>query len=205
MHAQAGDGNGVPRSIARSSNPSGGPDGAMVAAAGTSSVVDPDVNSLLTCITTLINAQAVVNPVRAGIVAARRLTTSSCGVPPGTVVQTTRQPGSGRSVGSRWRVYVLAQGGRGGFGNAALATRRRKVPRIRAARRARRSGRRRAGTQDCRRRGPHRIPQRREVKSCVRALCGRPKVADYPFTTLTPHPESSPSPVPPSPWPTYPV
>ncbi len=59
---------------------------------------------------------------------------------------------------------VVAAGGRGGLGNAALASTRRKAPGLRAARRAGRGRRRRPRAQDRRGRRPGRLPERRQVQ-----------------------------------------
>jgi hypothetical protein len=112
-------------------------------------------------------------------------------VPDGTVIKTGdgRQLADLTGAGTR---YVAGTGGRGGLGNAALASTRRKAPGFalrggprraarsrapcagsRPARRARRRVGPGPGAEDRRGRGPGRLPQRREVLAHRRHV-GRP-------------------------------
>ena len=67
---------------------------------------------------------------------------------------------------------VVAEGGRGGLGNAALASQQAQGARLRAARRARRRARDRARAQGGRRRRAGRLPERRQVQPDRRDLAG---------------------------------
>ena len=188
LHAQAGDGgNGVASVLREKFKPLGGPDGGNGGRGGdVVAVVDPGVTTLLEFHHSphkkAGNGKPGAGDHRHGATAAD----VALRVPSGTVVTDARGNLLADLVGAG-ATFVIARGGRGGLGNAALASPRRKAPGFALLGEP---GEQRDVVLELKTVADVALvgfPSAGKSSVIAAMSAARPKIADYPFTTLVPN------------------
>ena len=188
LHAQAGDGgNGVASVLREKFKPLGGPDGGNGGRGGdVVAVVDPGVTTLLEFHHSphkkAGNGKPGAGDHRHGATAADVVLR----VPSGTVVTDARGNLLADLVGAG-ATFVIARGGRGGLGNAALASPRRKAPGFALLGEP---GEQRDVVLELKTVADVALvgfPSAGKSSVIAAMSAARPKIADYPFTTLVPN------------------
>lgn len=188
LHAQGGDGgNGCASVLREKFKPLGGPDGGNGGRGGdVVAVVDPGVTTLLEFHHGPHRRAGNGRPGQGGHRNGAEAADIVLRVPSGTVVATPEGEVLADLVGPG-ASYVIARGGRGGLGNAALASPRRKAPGFALLGEP---GQRRDVVLELKTVADVALvgfPSAGKSSVVAAMSAARPKIADYPFTTLVPN------------------